>query len=458
MPAPIISVENLSKRYLVGHRAERAGAYNYTALRDVLGREMRNFGRKALDVVRGRQVVQGDTVEEYWALKDVSFEVQQGEVLGIIGRNGAGKSTLLKILSRITEPTSGRITLRGRVASLLEVGTGFHPELSGRENIYLNGAILGMRRAEIRKKFDEIVAFAEVDRFLDTPVKRYSSGMYVRLAFAVAAHLEPEILIVDEVLAVGDSEFQNKCLGKMNDVSHLEGRTVLFVSHNMSAVAGLANRAVLLESGLVALSGSVSHVVSEYLSKGARSSVYLSQLGEDHEPPHVTRAEVLTSDRNGIHHFGEQLDIIVAIRHISPLTQGCLGLHLVNQSRVSVTAIYAFPENCLFGRTSGITTIRFRISRLRLNVGRYHIRLYLTEPPPQGKIHEVVDDICDFEVVHLDFYSWWGSEICNYKEDFVAEVTEVTVLSDVNFKSAFLPENNTKTQSHTKITDKPVIE
>jgi lipopolysaccharide transport system ATP-binding protein len=214
MSAPIISVENLSKRYLVGHRAERGGAYNYTALRDVLGREMRNFGRKALDVMRGRQVVQGDTVEEYWALKDVSFEVQQGDVLGIIGRNGAGKSTLLKVLSRIIEPTTGRVTLRGRVASLLEVGTGFHPELSGRENIYLNGAILGMSRAEIRKKFDEIVAFAEVEKFLDTPVKRYSSGMYVRLAFAVAAHLEPEILIVDEVLAVGDAESRINALAR----------------------------------------------------------------------------------------------------------------------------------------------------------------------------------------------------------------------------------------------------
>ena len=211
----VIIVENLSKRYLVGHQsAERE---RYTALRDVIGREARNFARKAVDFVRGRQIVQGDEVEEFWALKDVSFEVKRGEVLGIIGRNGAGKSTLLKILSRITEPTRGRAILRGRVASLLEVGTGFHPELTGRENIFLNGAILGMTRAEIVRKFDEIVAFAEVERFLDTPVKRYSSGMYVRLAFAVAAHLEPEILIVDEVLAVGDAEFQKKCLGKMQD-------------------------------------------------------------------------------------------------------------------------------------------------------------------------------------------------------------------------------------------------
>src|SRR6202011_2356759 len=196
--------------------------------------------------------------KDFWALKDVSLEVKRGEVVGIIGRNGAGKSTLLKILSRITDPTKGRIEIEGRVASLLEVGTGFHQELTGRENIFLNGAVLGMTRSEIRKKFDEIVAFAEIEKFLDTPVKRYSSGMYVRLAFAVAAHLEPEILVVDEVLAVGDAEFQKKCLGKMDDVSRREGRTVLFVSHNLAAVADLTSRGIVLNSGSVVADGPVA--------------------------------------------------------------------------------------------------------------------------------------------------------------------------------------------------------
>lgn len=261
-----IVVENLSKSYLFGHRAGGPGMYKYTALRDVIGGEIRNFARKAVDVVRGRQVVQGDEIEEFWALKNVSFEVNQGEVLGIIGRNGAGKSTLLKILSRITEPTAGRAFLLGRVASLLEVGTGFHPELTGRENIFLNGAILGMTRQEIRRKFDEIVAFAEVERFLDTPVKRYSSGMYVRLAFAVAAHLEPEILVVDEVLAVGDLDFQRKCLGKMQDVASKEGRTVLFVSHNMNAIQQFCGRAVLLHEGSIVDEGDPKNVISSYLA------------------------------------------------------------------------------------------------------------------------------------------------------------------------------------------------
>jgi lipopolysaccharide transport system ATP-binding protein len=259
----VITVERLSKCYLIGRQSDRRE--QYMALRDIISREARNFVRKATDLARGRQIVQGDEVEELWALKNVSFEVKQGDVVGIIGRNGAGKSTLLKVLSRITEPTEGQVRLRGRVGSLLEVGIGFHPELSGRENIYLNGAILGMKRAEIQRKFDEIVAFAEIDRFVDTPVKRYSSGMYVRLAFAVAAHLEPEILVVDEILAVGDAEFQKKCLGKMDNVAR-EGRTVLFVSHNMTAVSSLCTQAVLMEGGRIAMTGPTNAVVDFYAS------------------------------------------------------------------------------------------------------------------------------------------------------------------------------------------------
>src|SRR5256886_2295275 len=266
MPDVVITVENLSKSYLLGHNTGVWASHH--TLRDVIGREARNFTRKAIDVFRGRQVVQGDEVEEFWALKNVSFEVKRGEVLGIIGRNGAGKSTLLKILSRITEPTRGRINIKGRVASLLEVGTGFHYELTGRENIYLNGAILGMTRQEIKRKFDEIVSFAEVEQFLDTPVKRYSSGMYVRLAFAVAAHLEPEILIIDEVLAVGDAAFQRKCLGKMGDVAQ-EGRTVLFVSHNMAAVEKLCRRGIILHKGEVQFDGSQIDAIGQYLTSFA---------------------------------------------------------------------------------------------------------------------------------------------------------------------------------------------
>ena len=257
----VIKAENLGKMYTIGHQAERGG---YTALRDVLVQNARTLWNKTKDMATGKPVIQGDTMEEVWALKDVSFEIRRGEAVGIIGRNGAGKSTLLKILSRITEPSTGRVTIKGRVASLLEVGTGFHPELSGRENIYLNGTILGMTRAEIKRKFDEIVAFAEVEKYLDTPVKRYSSGMYVRLAFAVASHLEPEILVVDEVLSVGDAQFQKKCLGKMSNIA-TQGRTVLFVSHNMAAIRALCNRCLLLEHGELALQDETAVVVNKYL-------------------------------------------------------------------------------------------------------------------------------------------------------------------------------------------------
>jgi homopolymeric O-antigen transport system ATP-binding protein len=252
MTRPILEVDNVSKRYRLGQFSART-----------LSEEVERFFRRYRS--NGKADGLSDAPGEYWALKDVSFSVQPGEVLGIIGHNGAGKSTLLKILSRITEPTNGEIRIRGRIASLLEVGTGFHPELTGRENIYLNGAILGMRQAEIARKFDEIVAFAEIEKFLDTPLKRYSSGMYVRLAFAVAAHLEPEILLVDEVLAVGDVEFQRKCLGKIGEVAR-GGRTVLFVSHNMLAVRKLCSRAFLLAEGRIACDEGAAHVINKYLS------------------------------------------------------------------------------------------------------------------------------------------------------------------------------------------------
>ncbi len=261
-PDVVIRAENLGKKYIIGHQTENE---RYTALRDVVGRTLKGLARSAKNIVRGQAVIAGDMLEEFWALKDINFEIRRGEVVGIIGRNGAGKSTLLKILSRITEPSAGRVTICGRVASLLEVGTGFHPELTGRENIYLNGAILGMTRAEIRRKFDEIVDFAGVEKFLDTPVKRYSSGMYVRLAFAVAAHLEPEILVVDEVLAVGDAEFQKKCLGKMEDVAG-HGRTVLFVSHNMGAVNALCPRSIFLENGFKKIDDETAQCVEFYLN------------------------------------------------------------------------------------------------------------------------------------------------------------------------------------------------
>jgi lipopolysaccharide transport system ATP-binding protein len=264
MSQPIIQVEGLGKRFIIGHQKQE----RYTAFRDVIANSVKGAFRRTRELMSGNYMTEGDTEEEFWALKEINFSVNQGDRVGIIGRNGAGKSTLLKILSRITEPSRGRIVIRGRIASLLEVGTGFHPELTGRENIFLNGAILGMSRAEIRKKFDEIVAFAEVERFLDTPVKRYSSGMYVRLAFSVAAHLEPEILIVDEVLAVGDAQFQKKCLGKIEDVSK-EGRTVLFVSHNMGTVKALCNIAILLQSGTLVAHGQVMDIVKEYTSYAA---------------------------------------------------------------------------------------------------------------------------------------------------------------------------------------------
>ena len=361
----VIRVEGLSKRYLVGHQAASGDRYN--SLRDTIARNARDFRRKTADMLRGREIVQGDKVEEFWALKDVSFEVERGDVLGIVGRNGAGKFTLLKILSRITEPTSGRVRIKDRVASLLEVGTGFHPELSGRENIYLNGAILGMTRVEINSKFDEIVAFAEIERFLDTPVKRYSSGMYVRLAFAVAAHLEPEILIVDEVLAVGDVEFQRKCLGKMRDVSQHGGRTVLFVSHNVAAVKSLCRKGLHLEKGRVNVWGTIDEAVAGYMGGGG-SGLYNGSIPDDMPREYGTgkarlRAVHLADETGAPSQAvitGEPLNVIVRWEVIADCLDAMVEVGITNADGLQVTQSFSSDPGA---------------EPLRMNRGWHEIRL-----------------------------------------------------------------------------------
>jgi lipopolysaccharide transport system ATP-binding protein len=378
-----IVVENLSKSYQIGHRT--AEHKRYVALRDVIARETRNFTRKTIDFVRGRQIVQGDEIEEFWALQNVSFEVKQGEALGIIGRNGAGKSTLLKILSRITEPTKGRILLHGRVASLLEVGTGFHPELTGRENIFLNGAILGMRQQEIRKKFDEIVAFAEVEKFLDTPVKYYSSGMYVRLAFAVAAHLEPEILIVDEVLAVGDAEFQKKCLGKMSEVAR-ENRTVLFVSHNMAAVRNLTNKSVLLDRGVIAQSGNTEDVVTSYFAKGreAKSTVRQTEDLEffrhwrlDGAPAKIIGINVASPERSSNSlttiKLGQRFTIKIRLEVYKRLNAADIALTIKTAQGDSVVSLLRADQKAGVALEPGRPTVEVTIGDLPLAPGDYFV-------------------------------------------------------------------------------------
>jgi lipopolysaccharide transport system ATP-binding protein len=376
-----ISVENLSKSYLVGHKSVGQGRQNDT-FRDVIGREARNLVHNAVNIVRGRQVVLGDQVEEFWALKDVSFEVKRGEVLGIIGRNGAGKSTLLKILSRITEPTQGRVVIRGRVASLLEVGTGFHQELTGRENIYLNGAILGMTRAEILRKFDEIVAFAGIEKFLDTPVKRYSSGMYVRLAFAVAAHLEPEIMVVDEVLAVGDAEFQNKCIGKMNSVANIEGRTVLFVSHNMSVIQHLCERAILLKNGVITCDAAPETTVARHLSDAVSGTRVCTEKWTDR----VTTGEACITELefdDGLNGsaivFGGNLRIRIRIRFTAPLSNPIFGVIIHDAAGIPISMLESSHEGLCAGEVSDELVVEVFLEKLNLFPGRYLLSPWITD-------------------------------------------------------------------------------
>lgn len=417
MPDAIISMRGLSKRYALG--SERGELRSYIALRDVLAGGFRRIFRTG-----AARTDAGRAASEFWALRDVNLDIQAGEKVAIMGRNGAGKSTLLKILSQITPPTEGRIELRGRVASLLEVGTGFHPELTGRENIFLNGAILGMTQAEVRAKFDEIVAFAEVEQFLDTPVKRYSSGMYVRLAFSVAAHLEPDILVVDEVLAVGDAEFQKKCLGKMDEVSRSQGRTVLFVSHSIAAVTALTQRAVLLSKGRVIADGPTDAVAMKYIETSGRGKIYQAPAGNPE--PHIERIELLASEGAGIHQFGDALEVDIVVRHDKPMRKACLSIQVVDQYNRGVLHTYALHPQFEFGTQPGSTRLTCRFPALKLNVGYYHLNANLTEPPG-GEVYERVKDVCGFEVIRTrDAMLWgWHADTCTHYEDNVWEVVRL---------------------------------
>jgi len=394
----VIKAENLGKKYVIGHQAERGG---YTALRDVLMQNARSLWSKTKDLATGKPIIQGDTMEDVWALKNVSFEIRRGETMGIIGRNGAGKSTLLKILSRITEPSTGRVSIKGRVASLLEVGTGFHPELSGRENIYLNGTILGMTRAEIKKKFDEIVAFAEVEKYLDTPVKRYSSGMYVRLAFAVAAHLEPEILVVDEVLAVGDASFQKKCLGKMGDVAK-GGRTVLFVSHNMGAIIKLCQRSLWIDKGSIVLDGESMDITNQYQSQNL-STRTVWKRSEPIEPDReLAFLNIVVGDSetqsDGFFESNKAIPIEIkysVIRHLS----GCqIGVRLYNSEG---TVIFTTTDADFIGvsalsKDPGYYIARFNIPENFLVPTTYYI--LVAAHLPGRHVYEAIDQAVVFEI------------------------------------------------------------
>ncbi len=379
MSDAVIRAEGLGKKYLIGHEKRE----RYTALRDVLVRSAESFVRSAKDMLQGRQLVPGDEVEEFWALKDVSFEIKRGDVVGVIGRNGAGKSTLLKVLSRITEPSEGRVEIKGRVASLLEVGTGFHPELTGRENIFLNGAILGMGRSEIRRKFDEIVAFAEVERFLDTPVKHYSSGMYVRLAFAVAAHLEPEILVVDEVLAVGDAEFQKRCLGKMQSVSAKEGRTVLLVSHNMGSIQSLCSSAILLQQGRLAYRGTAREAVQLYSRDRIEKAEVHDNAGWSRTGTGEARIlSVRLEDADGKarlnYRMGEALVIRVRVEFLKEVANPTFGFNIETDGGVRVADCRSSHSGVAAGRVKGVVEYAARIDPIQLYPRHYCVQPWVS--------------------------------------------------------------------------------
>ena len=402
---PVITIENLSKKY-------RLGQTHTDLLSERIGNSLKALTRKfgIGNPIENRKTLPSDN--EIWALKNVTMEIAEGEVVGIIGSNGAGKSTLLKILSRITEPTIGRVTYEGRVGSLLEVGTGFHQELTGRENIYLNGAILGMTKAEINRKYDEIVSFSEIEKFLDTPVKRYSSGMYVRLAFAVAAHLEPEILVVDEVLAVGDAAFQKKCIGKMQDVS-IGGRTVLFVSHNMTAVKELCNRAIWLDAGCLVNSGNTEAIVAQYLHEHARSMH--EQVWPDpdtapgNEKVRMRRASLAVEEGSGPITIHTPVRIEIEYWNASPRTELLVSLYLYNLDGTCVFNSDSSPRVYPMGVIREVCHIPGNL----LNDGTYRISIMIVRDRFHGIFR--IDDLLVFDVQdakrEVHWYGKWDGVV-----------------------------------------------
>jgi lipopolysaccharide transport system ATP-binding protein len=400
-----IRAENLGKLYRIGER-ER-----YLALRDVLARTLSSPAR----VFRKTTVKPNTESTQLWALKDISFEIRQGDVVGILGRNGAGKSTLLKILARVTKPTRGFADVHGRIGTLLEVGTGFHPELTGRENVFMSGAILGMRRAEIRRKFDEIVAFSEVEKFIDTPIKHYSSGMQMRLAFAVAAHLEPEILLVDEVLAVGDTAFQEKCLGKMHEVS-AAGRTVVFVSHQLQAVSALTRRCILLESGSCVRIGETTEIITEYTASVARKgAVYQAEASLT--KPSLVYAAPLTSRINAIHDCGESLRFAFRIYSPIPVHKSAFSFQIFSSLGQPVVHLLVLDSEMPLFRHPGTYQLTCEIPRSKLYIGRYTITTHISGPP-NGQHYESVSHICPFEVISTASRDhFWRLGTCSYIED-----------------------------------------
>jgi lipopolysaccharide transport system ATP-binding protein len=411
--AAIITVENLSKKYILGHQKQKG----YTTLRESL---MQGANRLLHPFARAHN---DPTHEEFWALKDVSFEINQGDRVGIIGRNGAGKSTLLKVLSRITEPTSGRVSIKGRVASLLEVGTGFHPELTGRENIFLNGAILGMSKVEIKSKFDEIVAFAEVEKFLDTPVKRYSSGMYVRLAFAVAAHLEPEILIVDEVLAVGDAAFQKKCLGKMEEVGK-QGRTVLFVSHNMGVISQLCSTCVWLDQGKIKDIGQTATVVNAYMLNGV-SDLSAQQVFPDDpkKDTQLKKVTMLDSDGNVTQKFDCDKPVLIRldimVRKSLPGLYGYVGINRPDGTQVLVSDSFdGGSGNPMDNLAVGVHSLMLTLPPRTLGHGDYMVHFSMVSPSADNFVVDVPGIVCGFGLD--DYTSKRGNQRAGYFSTLLA--------------------------------------